>query len=148
MAETPVIMQLPYQFLNADRNLSSPSGGANPYWIEWRVWMADHYEVPIALIVGYLLMVWIGQKIMADRKQGFNLSSVTVAWNLALSLFSAAGFYHVARAFVASGMQHGFLNQGGVLCRCLAPHSAPPLAPHSAADATCSTTITGWRCSA
>jgi elongation of very long chain fatty acids protein 6 len=88
--------------------------------------MADHYEVPIALIIGYLLMVWIGQNIMADRKQGYNLSSVTVAWNMALSLFSAAGFYHVARAFVASGMQHGFLNQGGVLCRCLAPHSALP----------------------
>jgi hypothetical protein len=111
-------MQLPFQFANADRRLSSPSGQPNPYWIEWSVWMADHYEVPFALILGYLVMVWKGQAIMADpNKKAFNLKYVTVVWNLVLSLFSAVGFYHVARAFFASGMQHGFLNPGGVLCR-------------------------------
>jgi hypothetical protein len=62
-------------------------------------------------------MVWLGQVVMLKRVP-FNLSRVTVAWNFSLSLFSAVGFYHVARAFLASSLQHGALNPGGVLCRC------------------------------
>ncbi len=109
-------MRLPFSFANADPSLSQPSG-PNPYWIEWRVWMADHYEVPIALVIAYLAVVWLGKAIM-DKREAYHLPRATVAWNLSLSLFSAVGLCHVAKAFVASGMEHGVLNPGGVLCRC------------------------------
>jgi hypothetical protein len=110
-------MNLDFSFAKADAALAPPSGGPNPYWVEWRVWMANHYEVPVALVVCYLLMVWLGQLKMDKRPKAFDLARVTVAWNLALSLFSAIGFYHVARAFLASSLQYGVLNPGGVLCR-------------------------------
>lgn len=147
-------MRLPFSFANADLSLSQPSG-PNPYWIEWRVWMADHYEVPIALVVAYLAVVWLGRAIM-DKREAFQLPRATVAWNLSLSLFSAVGLYHVAKAFLASGMEHGVLNPGGVLCRCdtdtirisLNPFTKSFLPLTCASDATCSSTINGWRCSA
>jgi hypothetical protein len=99
-------MRLPFSFAQADPALSPPLGGPNPYWIEWRVWMADHYEIPITLICGYLVVVWLGQKAMSKSKKTLNLTRVTVAWNCALSVFSAIGFYHVARAFVASSVEY------------------------------------------
>jgi hypothetical protein len=141
-------MRLPFSFADADLSLAPPLGGPNPYWIEWRVWMSEHYEIPIALIIAYLAMVWQGQLLMSRVDRGFNLSLLTVAWNWALSLFSAVGFYHVARAFVASSMAHGVLNPGGVLCRCLAkhpPHNLEPLIKVTA-GVTFNSTITGWRC--
>ena len=121
-------MQAFFSFAKADLALAPPSGGPNPYWIEWRLWMSDHYEVPAALVFAYLLIVWGGQAVMAKCKTPFSLPRVTVAWNLSLSLFSAVGFYHVARAFLASSLQYGALNPGGVLCRC---HSHPTCKPQN-----------------
>jgi hypothetical protein len=141
-------MRLPFSFAHADLSLAPPLGGTNPYWIEWRVWMSEHYEIPLVLICAYLAMVWLGQKHMSRMARGFNLSLLTVAWNWALSLFSAVGFYHVARAFVASSMAHGVLNPGGVLCRCLANSPLQNRKPliKSTAGVTFNSTITGWRC--
>jgi hypothetical protein len=87
-----------------------------PYWVQWRWWMADHYEIPTALVCCYIALVWQVQEKMKLRP-AFNLSRFTVAWNWGLSLFSAVGFAHVVTAFVASGAEHGFAGPDSVLCR-------------------------------
>jgi hypothetical protein len=66
-------------------------------WLErfhdWRRadrWMADHYEVPAAFCVGYLVVIFVLQRAMRDRKP-FDLSGPLFWWNLVLAAFSIFG---------------------------------------------------------
>jgi len=66
-------------------------------WLErfhdWRRadrWMADHYEVPAAFCVGYLVVIFVLQRAMRDRKP-FDLSGSLFWWNFLLAAFSIFG---------------------------------------------------------
>lgn len=48
--------------------------------------------------VGYLLMVWLGPKLMKNRKP-FNLQALMVAYNVLLVTLSAYMFVEVGRVF-------------------------------------------------
>ncbi len=81
-------------------------------WLErfhdWRRadrWMADHYEVPAALCVGYLVVIFVLQRAMRARKP-FDLSGPLFWWNFLLAAFSILGAIATV-PYIALEVLHG-----------------------------------------
>mmetsp|Transcript_31553 Transcript_31553/g.78834 ORF Transcript_31553/g.78834 Transcript_31553/m.78834 type:complete len:1227 (+) Transcript_31553:77-3757(+) len=54
-------------------------------------WMRNHYEVPFALVGGYLAAIFIGTKLM-ERQEAWDLKLALAGWNFLLSVGSITGF--------------------------------------------------------
>jgi hypothetical protein len=81
-------------------------------WLErfhdWRRadrWMADHYEVPAALCLGYLVVIFVLQRAMRERKP-FDLSGPLFWWNFLLAAFSILGAIATV-PYIALEVLHG-----------------------------------------
>lgn len=102
-------------------------------WLErfhdWRRadrWMADHYEVPAALCVGYLVVIFVLQRAMRERKP-FDLSGPLFYWNLVLAAFSILGAIATV-PYIALEVLHG---AGASADMCLYYTEVPSCPPSS-----------------
>lgn len=57
----------------------------------WRQWMYSHWHWSIYASMIYVAVVFAGQAIMRNREP-FKIRRILTFWNVALALFSAAGF--------------------------------------------------------
>jgi hypothetical protein len=57
--------QVSFLIANANPALNPPSGAGMPYWVQWCWWVADHYEIPTALVCCYIALVWQVQEKMS-----------------------------------------------------------------------------------
>ncbi|KAJ1630196.1 GNS1/SUR4 family-domain-containing protein [Pavlovales sp. CCMP2436] len=82
--------------------------GPNGAWTMRSVteWMGSHYEVPFALVATYLVAIFVGTKLMADRAP-FDLKVPLAAWNFFLSLGSITGFVFAGKLAVDAAHTRG-----------------------------------------
>jgi len=65
-------------------------------WEVAHLWMAQHWEVPIAFCVAYVIAVFGIQWLMkGDKTKGFELRWPLIIWNWFLAIFSMMGAYNV-----------------------------------------------------
>lgn len=78
-------------WLGHRENILGSFGATEGQWYVRAVrWMSVHYEIPLALALGYLAMIVILKRVMANR-EALKLDGILRAWNLLLAVFSIAG---------------------------------------------------------
>ncbi|CAF0952036.1 unnamed protein product [Brachionus calyciflorus] len=60
------------------------------YVVPRRKWMTENWYLSIVYSIVYILLVFMGQKLM-EKREKFNLNRTLVAWNLVLASFSFIG---------------------------------------------------------
>ena len=108
-------MKLNLAFLQPQALGALPPTMHEPWWIEIRFWMAEHYEIPIFCVVMYAVLLFLGQQYMQAREP-FALNQVTAIWNALLSLFSICGSCFVVSSLVENCFKHGLVGPAGALC--------------------------------
>jgi hypothetical protein len=91
-----------------------------PYWVQWCWWMADHYEIPTALVCCYIAQChWCGRCRRRCHEAQTGLQPVPHYSRVELRAqpVQCCGLGARVTAFVASGAEHGFAGPDSVLCR-------------------------------
>jgi len=109
-------MKLPYAFLQPPAFGTLSPSMHEPWWVEIRFWMAEHYEIPILCVLVYALFLYFGPQYMQTREP-FALNQMTAIWNALLSLFSICGSCFVLGSLYESYMKHGIAGPAGTLCK-------------------------------
>jgi elongation of very long chain fatty acids protein 6 len=81
-----------------------------PPYHDWRsahLWMGNHYEVPVALCLAYVVVIFGGKRLMRDRKP-FDLQQPLFVWNVLLAAFSAVGALCTVPHIYATVSSKGF----------------------------------------
>jgi hypothetical protein len=73
---------------------------------DFAVWLGEHWEIPLVAGALYLIMVFAGPKLMANR-EAFTARWSFTAWNLMLCVFSIFGTYYTAPALINALTKHG-----------------------------------------
>jgi hypothetical protein len=58
----------------------------------WHDWMHKHWDVSLYASATYVVLIFLGQQLMKNRK-AFELRSPLLLWNVCLAGFSAVGFF-------------------------------------------------------
>ncbi|KAJ1638277.1 GNS1/SUR4 family-domain-containing protein [Pavlovales sp. CCMP2436] len=67
-----------------------PSNIRMNLFAELSEWTGDHWNVPFAVLAGYLAMIVVGPRLMANR-EALPVHLLVCAWNWGLALFSLCG---------------------------------------------------------
>jgi len=67
------------------------SGLTNEWWLGASEWMGHHYEVPVLICAVYVATIFLLQRLLKDRKEGFSLNGSLIIWNCFLAAFSILG---------------------------------------------------------
>ncbi|CBZ24934.1 putative fatty acid elongase [Leishmania mexicana MHOM/GT/2001/U1103] len=57
-------------------------------------WVEDHIDIPIVATALYLLLVHVVSETFMKNRPAYNLRTISIVWNLLLSLFSFVGVYY------------------------------------------------------
>jgi len=78
----------------------------NPHWRTACYYMQEHFEIPVACCVLYIVVIFGGRRLMKNR-EAFDLSTLLGFWNVGLALFSITGSIYVIPPILHNLLQNG-----------------------------------------